>query len=56
MKKQAFRAIILLSMLVALSGCVTIVCNSKIEEVSEIFTDEATKNQAKEINNKGGLF
>lgn len=57
MKKHAFIAIILLLMLVALSGCVTIICNSeKHQEHSEVFTDEATKNQGENINNKGGLF
>jgi uncharacterized protein YceK len=57
MKNQIFKAIILLSMLVVLSGCVTIICNSTSrQEKSEVFTDEATKNQAEKINNKGGLF
>ena len=57
MKKHAFIAIILLLVLVALSGCVTIICNSeKHQEHSEVFTDEATKNQAEKINNDGGLL
>lgn len=58
MKNQAFIAIILLSVLPALSGCVTIICNSTdYREQSDIFTDKATKNQAERINNDtGGLF
>ena len=56
MKKHAFIAIILLLVLVALSGCVTIICNSeKHQEHSEVFTDEATKNQAEKINNDGAI-
>jgi uncharacterized protein YceK len=48
--------IILLSVFL-LNGCVTIICNSTSrQEKSEVFTDEATKNQAEKINNKGGLF
>lgn len=43
--------------LLSLSGCVTIVCNSTdYKEQSEVFTDEATKNQAEKINNDGGLL
>jgi uncharacterized protein YceK len=57
MKNQVFKVIILSLLLVALSGCVTIICNSeKHQEHSEVFTDEATKNQAEKINNDGGLL
>lgn len=57
MKNQVFKAIILLSVLVTLSGCVTIICNSeRLYKTSEVFTDEAIKNQAEKINNKEGLF
>ena len=52
------KKILLLIMAIALSGCVTIICNStNLKETSEVFTDEATKNQAERINNDaGGLF
>lgn len=51
------KILILLIMATALSGCVTIVCNSiSRQEKSEVFTDEASKNQAKTITNDGGLL
>jgi len=44
-------------MAITLSGCVTIICNSeKHQEHSEVFNNEATKNQAQEINNDEGLL
>lgn len=61
MKNQVFKAIILLLLLVALSGCVTIICNSeRIQrtsiETQETFKDKSTKTQAKTITNDKGLF
>jgi PBP1b-binding outer membrane lipoprotein LpoB len=55
--KNINKYIIILLSIFILNGCVTIICNSaKIEKTSEIFTDEATKNQAETIENDGGLL
>lgn len=61
MKNKTFIAIILLSVLPALSGCVTIICNSEriqrtSTETQETFKDKSTKTQAKTITNDKGLF
>ena len=50
-------AFLILALGSLLSGCVTIVCNSTdYKEQSEVFTDEATKNQAEKINTKGDKY
>ena len=60
-KMITFKAMIIAGFLILslslLNGCVTIVCNSTdYKAQSEVFTDEATKNQAEKINNDGGLL
>lgn len=54
--KKINKLIVILLSAFFLSGCITIICNSKVQDEREVFTDKAVKNQAEKINNEGGLF